>query len=662
MATVPEAIELIRASKAICDKAGLRLHKIVSNKKEVLEAIPVEDHAKEIKELNLAVDPLPIERALGVMWCVENDSFRFHIELHDRPLTRRGVLSTIGSIYDRNGYIGPVTLKGKQILQQMCRDKLDWDSPQWEKWRQEIKELEKLEIKRCVKPNDFDPVKAVEMHYFSDASVEGYGQCSYLRLINERDQGHCSFVVGKIQVTPLKHKTIPRLELAAATTSARMSEFVRNELEYPEIKEFFWTDSRVVLGYISNEAKRFHVYVANRVQQIRDVTDPNSWFYVETKSNPADEASRGLTAKQLVEGSRWLIGPEFLWESRPCKPENVEVCPLQESDPEVKKASVLTMEVKKVAPFSDHFETSRLHGTSSWYQAMKVIALCLRCKSRFRRREFKKPGKPRTRSSAEVKESAQRFTVPELQEAEKTIIKCLQYEHFQTELQILCDLNVTDGVTNRSQARKRNKRLRKTSSLYKLDPFMDQDGLIRVGGRIRRADVPGDVKHPVIIPQKGHLTELLIKHHHLKVNHMGRGMTHNELRQNGYWVINGSSGVARLLSSCVSCRRLRRPTEQQKMACLPEDRLEPVPPFSYCAVDYFGPFIVLERRSEVKRYGVLFTCMGSRSVHLETANSLDSSSFINALSRFMSQRGAVRQLRSDQGTNFVGTQNELKAA
>ena len=90
-ATVPEAIELIRASEAICDRAGLRLHKIVSNKKEGLEAIPVKDHAKEIKELNLAVDPLPIERALAVMWCVENDSFRFRIELRDRLLTRKEV-------------------------------------------------------------------------------------------------------------------------------------------------------------------------------------------------------------------------------------------------------------------------------------------------------------------------------------------------------------------------------------------------------------------------------------------------------------------------------------------------------------------------------------------------------------------------------------------
>lgn len=666
--TVPEAIELIKASQAICDKAGLRLHKIVSNKKEVLEAIPVEDHSKGIKELNLAVDPLPIERALGVMWCVENDSFQFRIELRDRPLTRRGVLSTIGSIYDPNGYIAPVTLKGKQILQQMCRDKLDWDNPvpeylhpQWEKWRKEIIELEKLEIQRCFKPNDFGPVKAAEMHYFSDASMEGYGQCSYLRLINQHDQVHCSFVVGKTRVTPLKHKTIPRLELAAATISAKMSEFVRNELEYPEFQEFFWTDSRVVLGYIHNEAKRFHVYVANRVQQIRDLTDPNSWFYVETNSNPADEASRGLTARQLVESSRWLTGPEFLWESGAFKPENVEVSPLQESDPEVKKASVLSTEVKNV-PFPAHFETSRLDGVSSWYQAVKVIALCLRLKSKFQRREVKKPEKPVTKSSTEVEKSVLKVTLPEFQEAEKTIIRCLQYEHFHAELQILCDLNVTDGETNRVQARKRNQELRKTSSLYKLDPFVDQDGLIRVGGRIRRADVPIDVKHPVIIPRKGHLTELLIKHHHQKVNHMGRGMTHNELRQSGYWLINGSSGVARLISGCVTCRRLRRPTEQQKMACLPEDRLEPAPPFSYCAVDYFGPFIVKERRSEVKRYGVLFTCMGSRSVHLETANSLDSSSFINALSRFLNRRGAVRQLRSDQGTNFVGARNELKAA
>ena len=104
----------------------------------------------------------------------------------------------------------------------------------------------------------------------------------------------------------------------------------------------------------------------------------------------------------------------------------------------------------------------------------------------------------------------------------------------------------------RDQSRKKRQMLRKASWLYKLDPFLDQDGLIRVGGRIRRANVSVDTNHPVNIPRTGHLTELLIRHHHLKVNHMGRAMMHNELRQNGYWVLKGSSRVARSIFNCVT--------------------------------------------------------------------------------------------------------------
>ena len=186
VSTVPNAIQLTKASQAICSKACLRLHKIASNKKEVLEAFPVDDHSKEIKELNLAVDPLPVERALGVMWCAESDSFRFRIELHDRPLTRRGVLSTIGSIYDPNGYLAPVTLRGKQILQQMCKDKLDWDSPvpeylhpQWEKWRREIVwsivyvyEVTKCSSRDCQFIGEFFLYKRIETFHESKRCCE----------------------------------------------------------------------------------------------------------------------------------------------------------------------------------------------------------------------------------------------------------------------------------------------------------------------------------------------------------------------------------------------------------------------------------------------------------------------------------------------------------
>lgn len=206
----------------------------------------------------------------------------------------------------------------------------------------------------------------------------------------------------------------------------------------------------------------------------------------------------------------------------------------------MKKASALFTEVNRVVPFPGHFETSRLDGVSSWYQAMKITTLCLRLKSKFQGREVKKPGKPVTRSKAVVEKIVPKVTLSELQEAEKTIIRCLQYEHFHEELQILCKLQVTDGDTDRDRARRGNQALRKSSSLYKLDPFVDQDGLICVGGRIRRANASLDMKHPVIILRKGQLTDLLIRHHHLKVNHMGRGMTHNELCQSGYWLIGGS--------------------------------------------------------------------------------------------------------------------------
>ena len=112
----------------------------------------------------------------------------------------------------------------------------------------------------------------------------------------------------------------------------------------------------------------------------------------------------------------------------------------------------------------------------------------------------------------------------------------------------------------------------------------------------------------------------------------------------------------------MSCKRFRGFFQTQKMSDLPKDRLELLPPFCYCAVDFFGPFAIKEKRSQVKRNGVLFTRQASKSVHLETAKSLNTSSFINALSRFLNRRGPVRQLRCDQGTNFVGARNELREA
>ena len=666
---VDTAINLIKNCQAMCAKAGLRLHKFSSNKKEVIQAVPPEDRAKGLQELDLTRDPLPVERTLGIMWCAETDSFQFRIVIQDRPLTRRGILSTVSSVYDPLGLVAPLILLGKQILQDLCRENADWDDPigdqlrpRWEQWRNELRLLEGLKIPRCYKPEEFGDPKVVELHHFSDASQAGYGQCSYLRLLNESDQAHCSLVMGKSRVTPLKSVTIPRLELTAAVVSVRVSQWLGHELDYQDVTEFFWTDSKVVMGYINNVTRRFHVFVANRVQQIHEHTQARQWQYIDTRSNPADAASRGLTAKQLLDDNyRWFKGPHFLWNPGAYQAETENTPePLDPNDPEVK---VSTLATQSEESFPNHFETARLDRVSSWFKVRRAVAVCLRFKCLLKERRVQKPTE--AQSSKSVEDSASSYQPVKMEEighAEMTIIRCLQHEHFKEEIKTLSMLQMNGEFTDRRRAKQRNLNLKKCSSLYRLDPYLDANDILRVGGRLRRANMPEFSKHPVILPRRSHITDLILQYCHQATKHQGSGMTHNEVRQRGYWIIGGTSVVANLVSKCVICRKLRAPLVQQKLADLPEDRVEPAPPFTYSAVDYFGPFVLREGRKEIKRYGVLFTCMASRAIHIETANTLETDSFINALRRFQAERGPIRQLRSDRGTNFVGAQRELQEA
>ena len=134
-----------------------------------------------------------------------------------------------------------------------------------------------------------------------------------------------------------------------------------------------------------------------------------------------------------------------------------------------------------------------------------------------------------------------------------------------------------------------------------------------------------------------------MSHFHIMVEHQGHGMLH-QIRSAGFWIIGGSSNVSNHISRCVSCQKLRGRVQEQRMANLPEDRVQPAPPFSYCSVDYFGPWHVKEERRHLKRYRVHFTCLASRAVHLDVAYSQTEDSFINAYCRFVGHLGRVRQL------------------
>ena len=279
-------------------------------------------------------------------------------------------------------------------------------------------------------------------------------------------------------------------------------------------------------------------------------------------------------------------------------------------------------------------------------RAKRAVALCLRYLQCLRDRVHKKQCD---------KEETRKLKVSDLGGAECAIIRAAQTSAFKEELATLKKIQQENfDPESRVFVQQRKANMKTCSSLYKLDPFLDADKILRVGGRLGRANLSDDVKFPIILPRNSHSTMLIVKHFHESTRHQGKGMTLNVIRSNEFWVVRGSSTVTSAISSCVNCQKLHGAVQEQRMSDLTEDRLESTPPFTYCAVDYFGPFIVKDSRKELKRYGVLFTCMASKAINLETANSLETGAFINALRRFISRRGPIRQLRSDQGTNFVG--------
>lgn len=197
-----------------------------------------------------------MERALGLQWCVQNDTFNFKTVCKARTSTRCGILSVISSVYDSLGYLTPLTLPVKLIIQELCRTNHDWEDyipkvleQRWIEWITDLDQLSIFSVDRCLKPNDFEQLASAQLHHFSDAS--GYGSVTYLRLLNSNNTVHISFLLGKARVAPLKPVTIPRLELTAAVLDIRVDKLLREQLQLEN--SCFWFDSsKSVLKYIRN--------------------------------------------------------------------------------------------------------------------------------------------------------------------------------------------------------------------------------------------------------------------------------------------------------------------------------------------------------------------------------------------------------------------------
>ena len=667
MPTDKECIVLSQELRSLCAQGGFRLTKWVSNSRAVLASIPEKERATEVKDIDLDQKHLPVERALGVQWNVEEDTFRIQVNMKNQPYTRRGILSTVSSVYDPLGFLAPFIFSAKHILQQLCQLNYGWDDripeafcQSWHKWLIGLQQMENFSIPRCIRSKTFGKIKSAQLHHFCDASETGYGTVTYLKMTNAKNQINISLIMAKARVAPLKQVTIPRMELTAAVLAVKVNRMLETELHLPLRKAVFWTDSTSVLKYIRNSTKRFQTFVANRVGVIREHTTVEQWRYLNTKINPADHVSRGLTADAFLKCESWKKGPDFLQEKEETWPNlPADLTTIAADDPEIKREKVTVNTIQ----MTDQNPTSTLiHHYSSFDRLKRAVAWMLHFKTHLWQLNRKKkellvvmqnqePDTEKQKQLIEIEmkrfkdiQKVHNLSLDELDIAEMAVVQFCQRQGFQEEIETL-----QKGSLN----------VRKDSSIYKLDPKLDLE-VLRVGGRLSRAAMPEHAKHPAILPKDHHVSKLILRKIHQQAGHSGRNHMLSLLRQK-YWIPCANSLSRKIISECVICRRLNASVGEQKMADLPRDRITAdLPPFTQVGVDYFGPIEVKRGRTSVKRYGVIFTCLISRAVHLEVA--LDTDSCINALRRFIARRGQVTEMRSDNGTNLISTERELKEA
>ena len=205
--------------------------------------------------------------------------------------------------------------------------------------------------------------------------------------------------------------------------------------------------------------------------------------------------------------------------------------------------------------------------------------------------------------------------------------------------------------------------VKKRSNIRSLAPFVDSNGIIRVGGRLTQAKIHYDQKHPILLPEKDYITELIIRREHVISMHSGPQALLAQVRRQ-FWPINGKLLTKRIIKKCVTCSRNNPNVIFQPMGNLPACRVIPDRPFINCGIDYCGPIFikrVMQRKSApYKAYIALFICMATKSIHIEIVTSLTTSAFLAALRRFMSRRGRVINIYSDNATKFIGARNELQ--
>ena len=279
--TEEEAVKTAHQLTTLLNLGGFRLTKWLSSSRAVLSSLDSKELMLPLLDMDL--DSLPVERTLGILWSCQTDSFTFKINVKSVSTTKRQILSEVSRVFDPLGFLAPVVLTAKCLLQQIWSTKASWDDPlppsileSWQKWISTLPSLENLKIPRCLCLTTSKPVSQ-EIHILSDASELGFGAVAYLLSRYPDPSSNLSFIMSKSRVAPMKQLSIPRLELQGAMLGLRLAVTISSEIKIPLSDITFWTDSQTVLQWIHSKNCKFHTFVAHRIGEIVSETNRSQW-------------------------------------------------------------------------------------------------------------------------------------------------------------------------------------------------------------------------------------------------------------------------------------------------------------------------------------------------------------------------------------------------
>lgn len=575
-------------------------------------------------------------KVLGLKWNSSSDYFCVAIPQVNfgDSVTKRNILSVVARCYDPLGFLSLIIISGKLLIQALWNEKLDWDSPisnssiltQWTRFVNDLPLLKTLKIPRYIFLDK--SILQIEFHGFSDASLKAYAACVYVRALYTDGSVSCRLVSSKSRVAPLKTITLPRLELCGMLLLSRLVKEIQSifDSRFSIDSVNLWSDSKIALCWVQGEPSKWNIFVGNRVAQIQEMTSNFKWRHVRSEFNPADLPSRGVSISEVENCSLWWNGPEFLLK-QDLRLEDYDTDITMSKLPEQRKVAMVNTLSTNLDFWFDLFERF-----SSFLRLQRVTAYILRFTHSLRHKQQERLG--------------DFLSIDELTQAQTLLVRMAQIQCFAKEI-----LSLTQGKSVQDK------------QIARLNPFLDDSGMLRVGGRIVNSEHSFAQKHPLLLPPRHKLVTLLLTQEHKRLGHAGAQTVLSNFRLR-FWPLNGLREIKRIIRRCVICFRFSARPAEQLMGDLPAERVCRCRVFSRVGVDYGGPFLLksshLRKAPLIKAYIAIFVCLVTKAVHIELVTGLSTELYLMTLKRFIARRGKPSIVYSDNATNFLGASNSLK--